>query len=57
MRIMDCVLLLFGKRVDTVSADPERPCVKPSWSESLKLMSQGGFLQTLLTFPKVGFLY
>lgn len=53
MRIMDCVLLLFGKRVDTVSADPERPCVKPSWGESLKLMSQGGFLQTLLTFPKV----
>ena len=53
MRIMDCVLILFGKRVDTVSADPERPCVKPSWGESLKLMSQGGFLQTLLTFPKV----
>ncbi|XP_028415244.1 dynein heavy chain 5, axonemal-like [Dendronephthya gigantea] len=52
MRIMDCVLLLFGKRVDPVTADPERPCVKPSWSESLKLMSQGGFLQTLLTFPK-----
>ena len=53
MRIMDCVLILFGKRVDIVSADPERPCVKPSWGESLKLMSQGGFLQTLLTFPKV----
>ena len=53
MRIMDCVLLLFQKPVDTVSQDPERPCVKPSWSEALKLMSGGGFLNGLLTFPKV----
>ena len=54
MRIMDCVLLLFQKKVDAVTADPERPCCKPSWSESLKMMAQGGFLQSLLTFPKVG---
>lgn len=37
MRIMDCCLLLFQKKVDTVTMDPERPCVKPSWSESLKV--------------------
>ena len=37
MRIMDCVLLLFQHRVDTVQQDPERPCNKPSWSESLKV--------------------
>ena len=37
MRIMDCVLLLFQHRLDTVQPDPERPCVKPSWSESLKV--------------------
>ena len=37
MRIMDCVLLLFGKRIDSVSLDPDRPCPKPSWSESLKV--------------------
>ena len=37
MRIMDCVLLLFQKRIDPVVADPERPCPKPSWSESLKV--------------------
>lgn len=53
MRIMDCVLLLFNKKIDTVTADPERTCCKPSWGESLKLMSGGGFLNNLLTFPKV----
>jgi dynein heavy chain len=51
-RIMDCVLILFQKRLDAVQIDPARPCVKPSWSESLKLMSSGGFLPGLLNFPK-----
>lgn len=37
MRIMDCVLLLFRKRLDTVVYDVERNCTKPSWSESLKV--------------------
>ena len=37
MRIMDAVLLLFKHKLDTVVPDPERPSVKPSWSESLKV--------------------
>lgn len=37
MRIMDCVLLLFQKKIDPVTMDPEKPCVKPSWTESLKV--------------------
>ena len=37
MRIMDCVLLLFQRRVDIVQQDPEKACMKPSWSESLKV--------------------
>lgn len=37
MRIMDCVLILFQRRLDPVVQDPERPCPKPSWSESLKV--------------------
>ncbi|XP_037394017.1 dynein heavy chain 8, axonemal [Pygocentrus nattereri] len=52
MRIMDCCLLLFHKRLDSVTMDPERPCHKPSWGEALKLMSAGGFMTSLQQFPK-----
>uniref|UniRef100_A0AAY5K976 AAA+ ATPase domain-containing protein n=1 Tax=Esox lucius TaxID=8010 RepID=A0AAY5K976_ESOLU len=52
MRIMDAVLLLFQRRVDPVTQDPERPCPRPSWSEALKLMQQSGFLSMLLNFSK-----
>lgn len=52
MRIMDAVLLLFQNKLDTVSMDPERPCVKPSWSDSLKLLAGTNFLQSLMNFPK-----
>ncbi|KAG9479366.1 hypothetical protein GDO78_012827 [Eleutherodactylus coqui] len=52
MRIMDCVLLLFQRRIDPVMADPERPSVKPSWGEALKLMNNSGFLNSLLEFRK-----
>ncbi|XP_063079703.1 dynein axonemal heavy chain 8-like isoform X2 [Engraulis encrasicolus] len=52
MRIMDCCLLLFRKKVDTITMDPDRPCHKPSWTEALKLMSASGFLGSLQQFPK-----
>ncbi|CAC5424902.1 unnamed protein product [Mytilus coruscus] len=52
MRIMDAVLLLFQKRLNTVEADPERPCVKPSWGESLKILAGTNFLSILIAFPK-----
>ena len=52
-RIMDCVLILFQKRLEAPSIDPTgRNCLKPSWSESLKLMSSSTFLQGLMNFPK-----
>ena len=37
MRIMDCVIILFQKRIDPVTPDPDKPCPKPSWSEALKV--------------------
>jgi dynein heavy chain len=54
MRIMDGVLLLMKRKVDAVQPDPDpsKNCVKPSWGESLRLMSQSDFLQSLLTFGK-----
>ena len=52
MRIMDCVLLLFQRRLEPLSLDPDKPGPKPSWGDSLKFMSQSGFLQGLQTFPK-----
>ncbi|CAG5978557.1 unnamed protein product [Menidia menidia] len=52
MRIMDSCLLLFNKRLDSVTSDPERNCLKPSWGEALKLMSASGFMTALQQFPK-----
>lgn len=52
MRIMDCVLLLYKAKLDQVTPDPERPSPRPSWNESLKMMSGTNFLQSLLDFKK-----
>ncbi|XP_061094941.1 dynein axonemal heavy chain 5 [Conger conger] len=52
MRIMDCVLILFQRKVDSITMDPDRPCMRPSWSEAQKLMNNSAFLSMLLSFQK-----
>ncbi|XP_068204591.1 dynein axonemal heavy chain 5-like [Palaemon carinicauda] len=52
MRIMDCVLILFQRRLQTVKPDPAVACPKPSWPESLKMMASTTFLLSLQNFPK-----
>lgn len=49
---MDCVLLLNQAKMETMTIDPEKPCPKPSWNESLKVMAGVNFLTSLLEFKK-----
>lgn len=51
MRIMDCVLILFCRKLDPVVPDLERMCTVPSWKESLKTMN-GPLLNELVNFDK-----
>jgi dynein heavy chain len=52
MRIMDGVLLLQKRKIEPISQDPEKPCPKPSWPDSMKLMSSPDFLSSLVNFGK-----
>ena len=52
MRIMDCVLIMFQRKLHPVIADTAAPSPKPSWQESLKLMSSTTFLLQLQNYPK-----
>ncbi|KAM6900105.1 dynein axonemal heavy chain 5 [Xenentodon cancila] len=52
MRIMDVVVLLFQRKVDLVTKDTERSCLRPSWAEAMKLMQNSNFLSMLLNFDK-----
>ncbi|XP_061590629.1 dynein axonemal heavy chain 5-like [Cololabis saira] len=52
MRIMDVVVILFQRKVDPVTIDPERSCLRPSWPEAMKLMQASNFLSMLLNFDK-----
>ncbi|XP_055341393.1 dynein axonemal heavy chain 8-like isoform X2 [Paramacrobiotus metropolitanus] len=51
MKIMDCCLILFQKRLDPVAWDAEKQFIKPSWGEALKVMS-GNFLGMLQNFDR-----
>lgn len=34
---MDCVIILFGKRLEPVKPDPDKQFIQASWSEALKV--------------------
>jgi dynein heavy chain len=52
MRVMDCVCILFRRKLVKHEPDPTVPCPLPSWSEALKVMSGTSFLASLLQYPK-----
>ena len=52
MRIMDCVLILFQRKIQPVVYDVENRSYFPSWNDSLKMMAHANFLQQLQNFPK-----
>ena len=49
---MDCVVILFRKKLTPMQPDPTVPSPKPSWNEALKIMASTSFLNQLLHFPK-----
>lgn len=49
---MDCVLILFGRKLESIKQDVERQFLIPSWSDALKLMADTRFLYNLQNFPK-----
>ncbi|KAJ8670776.1 hypothetical protein QAD02_002035, partial [Eretmocerus hayati] len=50
--IMDCVCILFGKKLDPVKPDLDRNFLQASWNEALKVMADAKFLSNLQNFPK-----
>ncbi|XP_051153326.1 dynein axonemal heavy chain 8 isoform X1 [Leptopilina boulardi] len=50
--IMDCVIILFGRKLDTVKPDVEKQFLMPSWGEALKVLADTRFLYNLQNFPK-----
>ena len=52
MRVMDCVVILFRRKLVKMEPDPTVPCPLPSWGESLKVMSSTSFLHQLVHYQK-----
>ncbi|KAI8124809.1 axonemal, Dynein heavy chain 8 [Lucilia cuprina] len=49
--IMDCVCILFRKRIKPVKPDMEKQFLQSSWEESLKVMSDTSFLRKIVEYP------
>lgn len=49
---MDVVLILFRKKIESVRTDPDRKFLVASYGEALKVMSESGFLNKIMKYPK-----
>lgn len=48
---MDCVCILFRKRIKAIKPDLEKLFLQSSWEESLKVMSDTSFLRKIVEYP------
>lgn len=48
---MDAVLILFGDHMSPVKPDPATKFLTPSWSDSMKTMSDTSFLTHIIKYP------
>lgn len=50
--IMDCVLILFRKKLEQPRMDTEKEFIVTSWAESLKTMGEGNFYANIVNYKK-----
>lgn len=49
---MDCVLILFRKRLEPAKVDADKSFLVSSWTESLKTMGEGNFYGNIVNYKK-----
>lgn len=49
---MDCVLILFRKKLEPSKMDTEKNFLVSSWAESLKTMGEGNFYGNIVNYKK-----
>nr|XP_041630529.1 dynein heavy chain 8, axonemal-like isoform X2 [Drosophila kikkawai] len=49
--IMDCVCILFRRKVKPIRPDSDKAFIQSSWEESLKVMSDTSFLRKIVEYP------
>lgn len=49
--IMDCVCILFRRKIKPIRPDTEKAFIQSSWEESLKVMSDTSFLRKIVEYP------
>ncbi|CRK87169.1 CLUMA_CG000977, isoform A [Clunio marinus] len=50
--IMDVVMVLFCKRLDSIKIDPEKYFLQTSWEQAVKMMADTNFLKKIIEFKR-----